>query len=323
MPRIADTRSTGEIVGAKTSRRRIAKLTKCAPRKPFLFFAHPERWGVILGLVVPLLGTLPFTPGVNGVSKTGDPSLAIAKKKKEGWIEIPWDVRGRGTSYLRRHKGVKGYVHTSEWETPHLGSDVVTSDQEGYVQFLEWLVEEDIIPQPELYVLDALRDKAQSRANDYGAKAHASPQFRTAFERALREVETIEEYILEVSGELPESEGESVGGSVADLVANAEAASQLAAAQAAAAEAADQKRLKDNARREKNQKAKDRRAKVRAKKKADKDKADADKARKSQSGREAREAESKRKRDARTAAADERRAKKKAEDDKAGDGGGE
>lgn len=242
-----NTASKGRVVGNTATSTRKKRLTECEPSKPFLFFAHPERWGIMHGAVVPLLGTLRFIPGVNNVSVTGDPAMAIAKKLKEGWIEIPWNVRGKKTSYLRCHEGTKGDVYMSEWETPHVGSKVITTNQAGYVEFLVSLVEDDVVPEPEMYVLEKLKAAAVKRAEDYGAKAHASPRFKMAAERALEDVELIESYMDDLGHAEEESEGAAVD-DMADAIARANA-EEIAKAKVAE-EAAAKKEARNQADRE-------------------------------------------------------------------------
>ena len=148
-------------------------------RPMFVYLHHPHRWTVLEGHVVPQMKELRFVDDPNV-----DPDDERAKWRKRGWTEIPWDVRGKDTNYLREHPGPhKTFVYLSEWETPHRGSSVVVPDVAGYVAFLLWLKANDKVDQPEIYVLEKLRDAARKRYEDYAGKAHANPKMKRKADR--------------------------------------------------------------------------------------------------------------------------------------------
>lgn len=156
-------------------------------RPMFVYLHHPHRWTVLEGHVVMQLKELRFVDDPNV-----DPDDERAKWRKRGWTEIPWDVRGADTNYMREHEGPHGTrVYLSEWETPHRGSRVVVPDPAGYVTFLLWLKDNGKVPAPEIYVLEKLRDAALKRYEDYAGKAHASPQLKRRADRCKVDLDAL------------------------------------------------------------------------------------------------------------------------------------
>lgn len=124
----------------------------------YYLVAHPDRWGVIAGQVVPMCTKLALTPGVNAMDADarGNPSprMAIAGVETRGGKVIPWDIDGPGTSYLRKVPGTGSWI--SRWETQFSGSSVVASDAKGYAAWLRGLIERGILFDPPGYALEAL-----------------------------------------------------------------------------------------------------------------------------------------------------------------------
>jgi len=182
----SSTASSGKAV-SRTPRGRKNLPVMLTNRPMFVYLHHPHRWTVLLGRVVMQLKELRFIDDPNV-----DPDDERAKWRKRGWAEIPWNVRGKDTTYLREHDGPnKTLVYLSEWETPHRGSSAVQSDTEGYVEFLLWLKDNDKVPQPEIYVLEKLRDRARKRHEDYAGRAHANPRVQRIADRAKVDLDAL------------------------------------------------------------------------------------------------------------------------------------
>jgi hypothetical protein len=174
-----------------------AALPRLSGRRPFLFMYHPERWIVLLGVVVPHLGRLVLQDGLCGVTSTkarpGQPSKllyqdALADRRKRGWMELPLDVDGPGTSYL--HRPAPGVV-LSRWERAHAGSSVVTSDLPGYVHWLDGLVSSGKLPRPLPYVLDALHSARQAEVLRLRDLVRVAPSVQPELEHAEAIVKTL------------------------------------------------------------------------------------------------------------------------------------
>jgi hypothetical protein len=180
------TASSGRTVTRKASGR--SNLPVLLTNRPmFVFLFHPKRWGVLLGSVVPLLKELRFVDDPNV-----DPDDERAKWRKRGWVEIPWNVRGDGTNYMVEHDGPMGtMVYLSEFETPHRGSRVVVPNQGAYVEFLVWLKDNQMIAEPEIYILEDLKDRALKRFEDYAGKAHANPKVQSLADKARADMDAL------------------------------------------------------------------------------------------------------------------------------------
>lgn len=189
------TASSGRAV-TKKQRSKSNLPVMLANRPMFVYLSHPNRWGVLLGSVVPILKELRFVDDPNV-----DPDDERAKWRKRGWSEIPWNVRGEGTNYMKEHDGPRGsLVYLSEFETPHKGSSTVVSNPEAYVEFLLWLKANEAVAEPEVHVLETLRDKARSRFEDYAGKAHHNPRLQGLADRAQSDMAALAAEIDSILG---------------------------------------------------------------------------------------------------------------------------
>lgn len=157
----------------------------------FWYRFFPHRWLVLGDRVLPLLSKLRHSPGLDGVDKNGDTTLAELRASKEGCTIIRPNIRGPKTSYLRRHRGTNGPVWLSEWEIPHFGSSHISSDMDGYTAFLIWLVDSGKVSPPTEQALSTLEDRAQKRYDEYSAKAYQNPRVKHLADIAAAELEVI------------------------------------------------------------------------------------------------------------------------------------
>lgn len=170
-------------------------LPRLEPRPAALLMFHPERWAVMEGQVVPLLGRLPVVAGVGNVKlvnrKTGKVSItnAVAQKAKRGWVVLPTDVEGPGTSYL--HRPVPG-VYLTRWETAHAGSSIVTSDGPGYVRWLRSLIDRGILPRAKPYVVERLRLQIRQQLLELQDRVRTVPSAQVDLDRKLADLEVVE-----------------------------------------------------------------------------------------------------------------------------------
>lgn len=165
---------------------------RLTPRPAYLFLWHRERWQVLAGRVVPLLGQLVLQAGVGRVKQrkdgTFDVSEALAHKAKRGWNLVPLDVDGPGTSYLWRP--TRGVVLT-RWEQPHAGSSVVTTDVEAYAAWCASLVDRRVVPEPAPYVLEAMLAAYEAERLRLADMAIAHPSARPDLQRVSAVVDVI------------------------------------------------------------------------------------------------------------------------------------
>lgn len=181
---------------------------------PFLLMAHPHRWMVIEGgngpELLPELATLPVEPGVGNVNEHGDPSLAMAKRSRGDWIIIP-EAMARATDtpdgrpgYVRRFSGRRGFMHVTAWDKIKVvaGRLVRGSDQERYHAWLRRLVNDGVIPAPDPDVIEAMLDRARTRADRAGSRDLSSDLAARLKRQADERVEALAELALGASDEV-------------------------------------------------------------------------------------------------------------------------
>jgi hypothetical protein len=175
--------------------------TKIESRPPFLLRAHPERWGVIGGKVLPVLGRVPLIPGVGGVQIRRDGSMSIAdaevNAKERGWCVIPLEClppshkkAGRDT-YLWQPPG-RADVTLTIYERVYAGSTATSTDLAGYIEFLEYLIAQGIVPKPPHYILVSMREKANERLAKARDLARAVPSAALAVDHISAEIAAID-----------------------------------------------------------------------------------------------------------------------------------
>lgn len=163
--------STSQPVAQELPQRKLPP-PKVAPRAIFYYKAHPLRWKVAHGRLIPDLGKLHGTPGCNGVDRdrNGNPTFAtaIAMTEEHGWKVIPHDVDGHGTSYIRKVDSIGGYI--DKWTTLYPGSSVEEVDTEAFAAWAESLVDRGILePCPE-YIVQSMKSDLEKNIALYQDK---------------------------------------------------------------------------------------------------------------------------------------------------------
>lgn len=181
-------------------------VTRVPGSPAFLFKAHPHRWTVENGRLVPVLGKLKFLPGVAGCDadpRSGKPRIAPARMEAEegGWTVIPFDripdahaAPGQAKSYLRTVDGRPDLV-ISIYDRVYPGSDRVECDLPRWYEFCDYLVQTGTIQPPSSHVLRNMLDRLRSHRDARAAKAVTSPGARA-------EVTAIEQNIAVIEAEL-------------------------------------------------------------------------------------------------------------------------
>jgi|GEM_PF-2858944 hypothetical protein len=146
---------------------------RLTPRAAFYYFAQPERWQVLEGKVLPLLGKMKLRAGVGGVTAgrvPGSVNLRAAKVdlEEKRRILIPVDSvppAHRAKSYLSTVDGCPGVV-ISLYEKAYPGLAETRPDTKRWVEFLEYQVGRTV-PAPGEHVLERMLDervKSRERA---------------------------------------------------------------------------------------------------------------------------------------------------------------
>jgi len=152
----------------------------------WMYCAHPARWTVIDGKVVPQLGQQVIVDGVNQVEVSQDGRIRFARCKatteERGWSFIPFDLAPDGESYLQaidtRPQG-RGDVQTayiSVFASAYAGDSRVHPDETALAEWLESLMAAGHVSQPEPHhvsrMLENARQKlAQAKSKQMGVRA--------------------------------------------------------------------------------------------------------------------------------------------------------
>lgn len=170
--------------------------TQVDPIPAYQLKAHPERWTVMLGKVVPALGKIKHIRGLNGVDgeagKKPDVTGAKAGAEAAGWTAIPFSAvpPGSGSSYLWRPEG-RPDVHLHFTERVYPGSKRLEADEKRYVEWLQWLIQAGHVPAPAPYVLRQMESEYERRHNDALNRAADYPSYKDVADRAKRDLEAI------------------------------------------------------------------------------------------------------------------------------------
>lgn len=161
---------------------------------PFFLAFHPKRWAVDNGRIIPALARIVVEPGINGHDRRKHPDRFLADFKDRGWLIIERDAVSEG--YMMEYKNDAGRtVYMAEYEILHSGSEVVSRDDQAFFDFIDALMEAEIVPsKPELYILEGMADSLRNRINDYEMKAttaatQRAEKMKADLEVVLKEIE--------------------------------------------------------------------------------------------------------------------------------------
>jgi hypothetical protein len=182
---------------------RAPRLTK---RAPFLYFAHPERWQILDGDILPLLGKLKLQPGVMGVQRGRAPGavnlrLARVACEERGRTIIPVDsvppthvAPGEAPSYLRTIDSTSGPVVLSRYAQAFAGSAVTKCNKVEWAEFLRHQISAGVVDPAPTWVLERMRD---SRAKSLERMESNQSTNRAKRERLQAEVDVLDAMIAE------------------------------------------------------------------------------------------------------------------------------
>ena len=182
---------------------RAPRLTQ---RAPFLYFAHPERWQILDGDILPLLGKLKLQPGVMGVQRgraAGAVNLRLARVacEERGRTIIPVDsvppahvAPGEAPSYLRSIDSSSGSVVLSRYAQAFAGSAVTKCNEVEWAEFLRHQISAGVVEPAPVWVLERMRD---SRAKSLERMESNQSTNRAKRERLQAEVEVLDAMIAQ------------------------------------------------------------------------------------------------------------------------------
>lgn len=213
----------------------------------FLLVHYPTRWMCVpsTGEWLPQLAALRLEPGINGVDKNLDDSLARARIARKGGVIIPESTAPQGyASYVQAIDCEGGVYHCTIWQTPRqIGDRVLPEivDTEGYYTWLRSLVANGVVPPPEPIVLETLVDQQKRKLESLAKDVHIDGvSDRVAAEKAyIAKMEAGE--IGGIDADAPPAP-DTRDAEIAELKAALEALKAQQAAQAQAPEADKPKR---------------------------------------------------------------------------------
>lgn len=150
----------------------VEEAPRVEPQPPFWLVHHPNKWTVVDGKVVPGLNKLLLAPGLNGCEVKRDGTLNVKNARQNlaesGKTEIPWDIDGPGTSYL---KNPLPNVWTTKWERFYGGSVDVTGDTAAYAAWCRELIGKEykgkvLVKPPTVPVLERLAAPLEKELGD-------------------------------------------------------------------------------------------------------------------------------------------------------------
>lgn len=159
------------------------------PAPQFLLKAHPERWTVMDGQVIPSLAKLLLVSGVNNClwnarTKSWHWHPTKAQSEERGWTIIPVDAvppkhiaPGQPKSYLCNPKG-RPDVFATIYTRFYPGSKQQDVDTVRYLEFCQHLETAGYIQPPPVYVLEKMLEEYTNRLAKAHAKSQANPQYR-------------------------------------------------------------------------------------------------------------------------------------------------
>jgi hypothetical protein len=168
--------------------------TRIEASTPFIYVAHPERWMVLAGKVLPLLGKVKIRKGQNGIITDRHGNLigvraAIARKEERGWSHVPLDsvppqdrTPGEPVSYLCTPQG-RPDAHVSIYTRLYPGATVADCDEAGWVRFLEYQLTQGVIPPCPIYVLERMAQAEEDKRNKAADEARSVPSRAVDAER--------------------------------------------------------------------------------------------------------------------------------------------
>ena len=172
---------------------RVTPYTRVEASVAFMLKAHPNRWTVLGGQVVPLFGRLVLQPGINGVQRIGtrlNASEARATAEDRGWKLIPFEAvpahhvaPGQQPSYLYCPEG-RPDATLLLYQRCYPGSERSDCDEVRYLEFCAHLETAGIINPPALWVLEQLAEKLHREADALADKAREHTSYKTSAARA-------------------------------------------------------------------------------------------------------------------------------------------
>jgi hypothetical protein len=216
-----------------TTSRTSNPATKVATNAPFQMVFDPQRWTIVEGKVVPRFYEIRHIPGLQGVEENVDPRTrqrrvrtvhARDDAESMGHRLIPYDAIPDSHRTLHgTADGPKSYLWSPAgrpdvtlliYTRVFPGNDRVELDHARYHEWVDYLIEREVITPPPSFVLRELLTKKAEERDRVADKARTAPSLAGEVERLSRDVEAIrlelERRERAEGGEAPATGGASV-----------------------------------------------------------------------------------------------------------------
>lgn len=160
-------------------------LPLCQPCTRFTLWAHPNRWHLTpSGNIVPMFRRQYRNPGQSAVGGgqymtnagpviTVDTSTSDAILIADGWRQIP-DGFHFGSAVCKQYMVRGGVAWLAQWETPHIGSPLITVDETVLVAYVEAARAAGYIGNPSHETLTVMHSRLQNQADEARSRAERS-----------------------------------------------------------------------------------------------------------------------------------------------------
>lgn len=175
------------------------------PRPRFDYYFVPGAYTIMGDRVRPQLKQLIHQAGVDNVEQLPDGRISVVtaranKVSSKGAVFLshehcPAELTPDGQAgYLRRYNGNGGPVYTAAWERPvQRGARVIwDTDDDGFRAWLDWLMANGIVPEPDEAVMNDLLDRAQHMRGAVESRRNQGASIEEAAARADAQIATIE-----------------------------------------------------------------------------------------------------------------------------------
>lgn len=190
---------TAADLGFGVREERAARLPLAQRPHKWAYAFYPDRWQVLHGRVVPMLGVMFVVPGLNGTTTAGSARRAVEAREDRGWTILDPMIDGQESYVFETHSasphGTVEPLYLSRWETAHAGSDHVSCDSEGYAAWLVELVAAGKIPAPAPYILANLRATLKGRVSQLIDACRLTPSMSDLLEAARADLEVVDQTI--------------------------------------------------------------------------------------------------------------------------------
>lgn len=199
------------VIPPSTDRDRNPQLMPRLPAyPPFYYQAHPNKWTVLEGMLVPELAKLIAQPGVSRVDPDGDTVEAQGNRRNRGWTIIPRGVDGpidpsdptKLKSYMRAHRVIpRGktdpeyvptqFAHLDQFARVFPGARHIRPGGKPYAEWCASLVTRGIVAPAASHVIERLIEDRHRLLGEYEPRVDRQPALKGTIEQIEGELKVL------------------------------------------------------------------------------------------------------------------------------------